>query len=247
MSAWLLVFVVVYLVQQVNLFASVRVYDSITSEAENHTLEILITSVTPMQFVVGKLSGLMLAGLTQLGIWAGTVLFLAWSSSRILGVSFFANIWGWEHLGLLVSVLLAAHVLNQILAAAFGLLRMSGGLGAQLLSAFGLITTLGMFYILYVIPPNPNTPLAIGLSLFPLTMPIALPVRAVVATVPHWQVILAQVLMWLTNILALLWVRYLVRANLMKYSAAFSLREWVMDWLRQRRWWPGRKRPQSSV
>ena len=65
---------------------------------------------------------------------------------------------------------------------------------------------------------NPNGPLATGLSLFPLTAPVALPMRAIVTNVPVGQVILAVVLLVLVALLALLLAARAFRLGMLRYG-----------------------------
>lgn len=238
LGEWAAVFAIIYFTMQANIFTSVRVFDSIASEADNRTIEILITTVTPLQFVVGKLVGLIAVGLTQLGIWGGAVFFLAWGVGLALGLNIITVILQWEHLWFLVSFLLATHLMNQILAAAFGLLRVSGGMGVQLINIFGWILTIALLYALYFIPRNPSTLVAVISSLIPLTAPMVLPIRVVVSSVPTWQIIVAQGLLWGTNMLGILWVRRLLQANLVKYAPQFQLWQWLRRTLVQL--WPNK-------
>ena len=228
-TEWGAVFFIIYFVFQINIFTSARVFDTITSEVENKTIEILITSITPLQWVLGKLCALITVGLTQLSVWGGGILALILMVSYLADFDLISLVLAWEQLWFLATFLFASHIMYQILAAAFGLLRVSGGMGVQLLNAFGWVVGISLIYVMYFVPRNPDTWLAIFGSLFPFTAPIIMPVRNVVSSVPSWQLILAQVLLWGTNILGILWIKALLKANLVKYSAMFSFGQWLKN------------------
>lgn len=230
-----IVYLVIYFVRLAGSFTASYMFDSIASEAHDRTLEILITTVSPLQFVTGKLLGLLAVGLTQIGMWLGAILFFVLGSSLLLNVDLTGLLLAWEHLGLVVSVLLATYLLDQILAAAMGLLRVSGGAGNLLFNTINSVVGISLIYAAYFVPRNPHTPLAVAASLFPLTAPLVLLIRVVVSEVPIWQIILSQALLWGSNLVGILWLRRLLKANLVANTTPFSLRRWVKERLPGRR------------
>ena len=227
-----IVYLLIYFMRLGGSFTAEYMFSSIAGEASDRTLEILLTSVSPLQFIMGKLGGLLAVGLTQLGLWGGVVVALSLASSALLGFDLVGFLLNWEHLGLLISALVAAYVLDQILAAALGLLRVSGGAGSLLFSTFNSIMGLGLLYAAYFVPRNLHTPVAIAASLFPLTAPLVLLVRVVVSEVPLWQIGLSQTLLWGSSIAGVFWLRRLLRANLVASATPFSLRYWLKQKVR---------------
>jgi ABC-type Na+ efflux pump permease subunit len=128
---------------------------------------------------------------------------------------------GWDHLCLVLSVLLAAYLLDQILAAAMGLLRVSGGAGNLLFNTINSVVGISLIYAAYFVPRNPHTPLAVAASLIPLTAPLVLLIRVVVSQVPTWQVVLGQLLLWGSCIGGVFWLGYLLKANLVERQRPF--------------------------
>jgi ABC-2 type transport system permease protein len=227
MVEWVLVFVLVYLVRSAGLFTSGYMYDSIASESRQRTIEIILTSVSSLQFIVGKFSGLLLVGLTQLTIWGSGLFLAAVVGTAVFNINLIEILTTWEHLPLVISMLLGAYILDQIIAAAAGMMRVSGGAGPQLFNTFSLATGLALVYAAYFLPRSPDTPLAVATSLIPLTSPIVLLVRIVASEVPSWQIILSQILLWGSSILGLWGLRYLLRMNMVSYAARFEMRRWL--------------------
>ncbi|MCP4683060.1 MAG: ABC transporter permease, partial [Desulfobacterales bacterium] len=67
----IIIYLLVYFVRFGSSMTASYMFDSMAREADDRTMEILITTVSPLQFVSGKLLGLMAVGLTQLGMWGG--------------------------------------------------------------------------------------------------------------------------------------------------------------------------------
>ncbi len=227
----LLVFGLAYFVQLGSSFTANYMFDSVASESWDRTLEIVLTSISPLQFLVGKVLSLMSVGLTQLAFWGSFGLILILWASAQLGLDLAAYLIGWEHLGILASVLFASYVMSQLLAAAIGLLHVNSGSGPLFFNTLNWMVGLGWFYAIALVPRSPHTPLALAASLFPLTSPIVLMVRLIVAEVPSWQIILSQSLLWGTNIACLFWLRQLLKTNLVAYAPRFRLLSWLKDQL----------------
>jgi ABC-2 type transport system permease protein len=230
-----LVFLPVYFVRLGSSFMAEYMFGSIASEAHDRTMEILITSVSPLQLIIGKLLGVLAVGLTQLGTWAGFALLLSTGVGAFFEVNVLRAILGWEHLGLMVSVLLAAYVMDQVLAATLAMFRVSGGAGSMMFNTLNWVVGFGLIYAIYFVPRNPHAPLAVITSLIPVTASIVLLVRVVVTEVPLWQLTLAHLSLWGTIILSVFWLRWLLQANLVANATPFNLRAWWKKTLRRQR------------
>ncbi len=227
-----LVFFLIYFVRMGGSFTAEYMFGSIAGEADNRTLEILLTTVSPLQFVLGKVLGLLAVGLTQLLTWGAAAAALGLVANWLFKVDLLGPLLSWQHLGLMVSVFLAAYVMDQMLAATLGLLRVSGGAGNLLFGVINSVVGLGLLYAAYFVPRSPHTPLAVAASLFPVTAPLVLLIRLVVTEVPAWQIWLSQALLWGTNAASLFWLRRLLQTNLVTYTPPFNLRRWLKDRVR---------------
>lgn len=226
-ALWVMVFGVIYLVRLGSSATSGFLYDSIASESHDRTIEIMLSGMTRMQFLVGKFSGLTLGGLTMILIWAVLVLGGVWVAEGVIGSDLLALLFGWRYIGTLLLFLLGAFVLDHLIAAAAGLLRTSGGAGPQLISVVTTVVGIGLLYAMAIAPANPDSAFAVVASLFPLTAPVVMPIRLVASSVPGWQVALAHGLLWLTVVLSLVAMRGLLRLNWLSYAPRFRFFGWV--------------------
>lgn len=225
------IFIAVYLVRFGSMFTTATVMESITSESDNRTIEIILTILSPGQFVVGKFMALLLAGLFQMGVWLGLLSLIALTIDAFSPFNLWEIVAEWPSIWPAVWLLLGMYVLDQIMGAAAGLLRVSSGIGYQIIGLLGWITTLGLIYALSYVPLAPDAPLSVITSLFPLTSPIVMLVRLHTGTVPNWQVNLSIGLLWVSILLMVINLRFLLRLNLLAYARRWHLREW----LRQRK------------
>ncbi len=190
----------VYLLWVAIFAVSQMLLNSVIEEKSNRLIEVLLSSVTPGQFMMGKLIGIAAVGFVMLGSWLGSMFGVAW----------------WQtHAALAAAAPGSAG--SQIPQAVLQLLQ-----GSWLLPAFafyficgyvlyaGIFLTIGslcntikeaqnfmgpMMMVLMVplflmpfIPRDPNGPLASFLSWIPLYTPFVM-MNRVAAHPPLWQVI----------------------------------------------------------
>jgi ABC-2 type transport system permease protein len=186
-------YIVTFLFYIVILGSSSMMLNSITNEKSNRVIEILLTSITPMQLLSGKIVALGLVGLLQTIVWSGTGLFIL----RLSGRSFALPI----EFQLPTSILvwgIIFFILGYILYAS--LMAGVGALVSNLKEASQSTTILviPMVIPLVLLAPviqNPNGALAIFLSLFPFTSPVSMMTRLSAGNVPFWQILLAIILL----------------------------------------------------
>ena len=196
---------------------------AVVEEKENRTMEIMVTSVTPGQLMAGKTVGNLGVGITQLVIW---IVFI-WIAF-IVGQIFFPDLaelqLDFSFLPLMAIVLLPAFILVGALMATLGATATEAREAQQLAGIFTLPIALPYWFITPIIM-RPNGSLAVALSLFPLTAPVTLPVRAAFATIPVWQVVLSILLLVLSAAGALWLSGRAFRLGMLRYGKKMTLKE----------------------
>mgnify|MGYP001423372584 FL=1 len=121
-------------------------------------------------------------------------------------------------------LIIPGYFLYAILAAGLGIIA---GDSQQAQQLAGIMSFLGLapIYILAAILGNPDGPLAVGLSLFPLTSPSVILLRTTFAGVPTWQMVAALAILLATLALAVLLVTRIFRAAMLNYGKALRPRE----------------------
>ncbi|WP_029214890.1 ABC transporter permease [Kallotenue papyrolyticum] len=176
---------------------------AIAEEKENRTIEVLLTSVSPMQLMQGKLLGLGLMSLLQLSVWAllgGGLVGLSASALGDLALgTLSAVVWLWCALAFVLGFLCFGALLMG-LGAVGGSLR-----EAAQVSGFLTLPLFIPFWFAAAFSQQPDGWLPLALSFFPLTAPVAMVLRLVNGVVPLWQLVLSAALLVLATAVAL-WI-----------------------------------------
>ena len=199
---------------------------NVSKEKENRIMEVLLTSVTPQQLLTGKILGLGLVGLGQTLVWLGTSYLLLNLSGRTfklpsdihLPISFLA--WG------LVFFVLGYAVYASLMAG-LGALAPNLREASQVTFVIMLPLMVPLFLSSSVFMEAPNGGIATGLSLFPLSAPVAMMARLSAGGVPWWQAPLAAGLLALTAVLILRSVAGMFRAQALLSGQGFNLKAYL--------------------
>jgi ABC-2 type transport system permease protein len=196
---------------------------ALVEEKENRMMEVVVTSVSTDQLMAGKVVGNLAVGLTELIIW---VLFglaaLALLNSNLL----FGSPLKLEPGYLLLSfvTLLPAFIMVAGLMATAGVTA-SDTREAQQIAGMFTLPVVVPFWLIVPLMESPNSPLSVGLSLFPLTAPISLPMRAAFTSVPVWQTATSLGLLTLGAVGAIWLAARTFRLGMLRYGKRLSLRE----------------------
>jgi len=168
-------------------FSSSMLLQTVAREKENRTVEVLLVSLHPRQVMVGKVLGMGLLALLQMGIWLGGArLVLAREMSGIdIGIGGLpAGAIAWY-----IVYFALGYITYATAMSALGAMAPSVREAGQFTFVVLLPLMLPLWFN-YQITSQPNGPLATALSLFPLSAPVTMPARLLVADVPIWQPLL---------------------------------------------------------
>lgn len=155
-------------------------------EKESRLVEVLLSSVSTRQLLVGKVLGLGAAGLAQVVIWlASAPLLLGLASSSFGGfigtIQIPAN---FIVLGIVYFIL--GYLLFSALAVGIGAISPSAREGQQLSMIYTLFLYVPLWFssLLFIFP---DSPIWIALTIFPVTAPIAAMLRLGVSDIAVWE------------------------------------------------------------
>ncbi len=166
--------------------ASSLMLNSITNEKKNRVIEILLTSTSPVEMLIGKTIALGIAGLLQTTVWLGSGFILLNLAGRQFSLP---NAYSLPTSLLVFGIIffLLGYGLYSSLMAGLGALVPNPKEGSQatLVVIFPLIIPL---FFSSLVATAPNNPLFVFFSLFPLTSPISMVSRMSATSVPAWQI-----------------------------------------------------------
>jgi len=204
---------------------------SIIEEKNSRVIEVLLSAVSPRDLMWGKLVGVGLAGLTQLGVWA--VIGLSLSSFAAMGaVAMLASI----HIAPVVFLYLILFFLLGFML--FSSLFMTVGSvcsteqDAQQLQGLITLPMIVPLLCLMLLLQNPGSPLAVALSLIPLFAPMIMLARIILVQPPLWQIALSVALILVSVYFTIGFAARVFRVGILMYGKRPSLREMVR-WYRR--------------
>lgn len=214
----------------VGIFLTVSVFTSggylmqaVVDEKENRTMEIIATSLSPMQIMGGKIIALILVGLTQVTIWSLFPLIVIFVAGPY--VPFLKDfLIDWKLLVLAAITALPTFVLISALMATIGATITESSEGQQV-SALVTLPAMAPFMLMSAILANPGGIIAVGLSLFPLTAALTLLLRMAFASVPLWQTILSVTLLIVSAVGALWLSGRVFRIGMLRYGKKMGLKD----------------------
>ena len=196
---------------------------AVVEEKENRTMEILVTSVTPGQLMTGKIIGNIGVGLTQLIIWLLFGFIGLFIAGQFIPEVQNISISG-EYIGVLFLVLLPSFVMVAAIMAAIGA-TMTETKEAQQISSLFSLPMMIPYYMASVIIENPNSPLAVGLSYFPITAPITILMRMAFTVIPPWQIAINIGILVVFAGLAIWFAGRAFRLGMLRYGKKLSIKD----------------------
>lgn len=238
-ASFLLAYGMSFLLYLALLLYGTQVMTSVLEEKTNRVMEVLVSSMSPFQLMLGKVVGVGLVGLLQLGIWVSTAMLLRSERTAIAGL---LGVPATEALklpipevsGALVLVFLTFFVLGFFLyAAAYAAVGAScNTLPEAQQAAFPVTMCIAVgLILLFSLLDEPNGSLARALSLVPLFAPFVTPVRYALNPLPIFEVLLSALSTGL-GVVAVAWVAARIyRVGILMHGKRASLAE-LWRWVR---------------
>lgn len=204
------------------LMSSSLLLNSVTKEKETRVVEILMSTITARQMLSGKIIGLGVVGLLQTVLWVGTGYGLLRLSGRTFSIpaafQLPPSILAWGLLFFLLGYAVYASLMAAVGALVPNLREASQATFVVIMPMLIPLLTIS------VLIEQPDGPLAIALSLFPLTSPVAMMTRLAATGVPLWQILLAVLLLTCAVLLIVHSVANMFRAQTLLSGQPFAVR-----------------------
>jgi ABC-2 type transport system permease protein len=197
----------------------------VSNEKDSRVMELLLLSASPNQLMQGKVVSYCLLGFFQVLAWLGAVYIILRIGGTTLnippGFEFPISLLVWG----LVFYILGYGIYASIMAGAGALTPKL----SQSTSVYFIVSIPLMISYLFslILAMSPHSPLAIGLSLFPLSAPIMMITRLTVGGVPFWQPTLAAGLSLIFVIIIIRTVAKMFRAQILLSGQPFTVTRFI--------------------
>lgn len=246
-----LAFVMGFLLYMVIFIFGSLVMRSVMEEKLNRIVEVIISSVKPFQLMMGKVIGVGAVGLTQLLIWIVFIPAIMTIANAIFGTVpqagmtgmqapvdpaelngfsmqqfidvFFSMNWAVILPSFLLFFLGGYFLYSSMFAAVGAAIGDDQGESQSLIWPISVPVILG-FIIMMNSVENPNSPMAIFGSIFPLFSPLVMPAR-LPFNPPMWHIIISLVLLILTCILFIWISAKIYRGGILLYGKKLTLKD----------------------
>ena len=205
------------------MFSSGSLFQSVTEEKENRVIEILLSSVSSGQLMVGKVLGLGAAGLIQVAVWFITFVIFSRVAPGIIpalgALSVPASLIGWGLVYFILGYLLLASLYAGV-----------GSIGATAKEGQGWSTIIALpaispIWFNYFLINSPEGAVSRVLTFFPLTSPVAAMMRLALHAISAWEIALSLIILAGSIALTMWFAAKVFRAFLLMYGKRPALRE----------------------
>lgn len=199
---------------------------SIVEEKGSRVIEVLLSAVSTRDLMWGKLIGVGLAGLTQLGAWALMgIAFAGYAASGVVGALASFQIAPMVFVYLIVFFVLGFMLFSSLFMTVGSVC--STDQDAQQLQGLITLPMIVPILCLLLLLQNPNSPLAVVLSMIPLFAPMIMLARIILLQPPLWQILLSMALILGSVFLAITFAARIFRVGILMYGKRPSLREMI--------------------
>ncbi len=233
-TGFIFAYLLFFLLYMVLVIYGQQVLQGVIEEKTSRVVELVVSSASPFELLLGKLVGICLTGLTQLVVWLGTVAVvtapavvasLAWlpadfqipSLPPVLVVNFF------------LLFLLGFFVFASFYAAigsAFNTVQ-----EAQQLSTLAIMFLIAPFLFMMPVINDPDSTLAVVLSLIPPFTPLIMMLRMAVKMPPVWQILAGYGLTTAFTLFMVWFSARVYRVGILMYGKKPTLQE-IVRWVR---------------
>ncbi len=217
----------------------VQVMGSVVEEKTSRIIEVLVSSLRPFQLLAGKVLGVGAVGLFQFLIWGVSAWALIRHRDVVLGVvgidvptgsGFRLPDVSAATLAIIVTFFLLGYFLYAAMFAAVAAMSSSEAEARQAQTPVVMLLVLPSILLIGILQ-QPDSGLAVTLSLMPFSSPIAMPVRWAAAHVP-FQEVAASIALLIVALWSVTWIAARIyRVGILMYGKRPNLRE-LARWVR---------------
>jgi ABC-2 type transport system permease protein len=170
------------------LMSSGYLMQAVVDEKENRTMEVLATSISPLQLIGGKVLGIAAIGLTQLVAWILVGIVAVFVGGNMLNIEWFRNAnLDWGPILAVVAIAVPSYVLACAIMFTVGSTIAQDQEGQQIGVLVFMLYMIPL-YALVIIGETPDAVPSVLLTLLPFTSMLTTGLRSLFSVVPLWQI-----------------------------------------------------------
>lgn len=203
----------------------------IVQEKSDRVVEVLISSVTPLELLMGKILGVAAVGLTQIGVWmlmGGLASLYGAGMAAVAGVNV-AQFFRPSVFVYFFIFFVLAYLTYVCVYAIAGAICNNEREAQQFVAPISLVM-MAPWFLMFAIIMNPDSNLAVGFSLAPVFGPVTMFVRTLVSEPPLWHIALSIVIS-IATIFVMMWLTAKIfRVGILSYGKRPTIPElwrWV--------------------
>jgi ABC-2 type transport system permease protein len=232
-GVWLVLYMAIFLY-------GVQVMGSVVEEKTSRIVEVLVSSLRPFQLLAGKIIGVGAVGVFQFLIWGASAWLLFERREQVLHLAKIQIPVGEslplphvpiEMIVIVVVYFLLGYFLYAAMFAAVAAMSNSEAEARQAQLPVTMLLVIPTILMIGIIQ-QPDSGMALMLSLIPFTAPIAMPVRWAAAPIPLHELVLSIVLLVVALWLVIWAAGRIYRVGILMYGKRPNLRE-LVRWVRQ--------------
>lgn len=213
----------------------VRTMRSVQEEKTSRIMEILLSSIQPLQLLAGKILGVAAVGLTQFLIWAVSAGLLAAYGISVAhefspGASEYHIHIPPPLLAFMIVYFVGGYFLYASIYAAIGAMVSSEQDAQQLQTPVTMLLVIG-FFLFELVMQNPNSSASVALSIIPFWSPMLMMARIGLQPPPAWEILLSFAVLAMSVVGVLYITARIYRVGVLMYGKRPSLVE-IARWLR---------------
>ncbi len=233
-AGFIFAYVLFLLLYMVLIIYGQQVMQGVLEEKSSRVVELVVSSASPFELMMGKLIGICCTGLTQLAVWMAT---LAVVTAPAVAASI-----AWLPADFSLPVLppaLIVHFFVLFLLGFFMFASFYAGIGAsfnsaqeaQQLASVAIVFLVAPFMFMMPVINDPDSTLAVVLSLVPVFTPLLMMLRIAVKTPPLWQILLAYGITGAFSVLMVWVAARIYRVGILMYGKKPTVQE-ILRWTR---------------
>jgi ABC-2 type transport system permease protein len=199
------------------MLGTISLISGLGEEKESRLIEVLFSSVSVRQLLVSKVLALGIAGLLQVLVWLISAPLLLNLASASFG--------GWlgqiqipgNFLVLGIVYFILGYMLFAVLSIGIGAVSPNVQEGSQLSMFYVMMGFVPLWFSAFLFN-FPNSPIWVGLTIFPVTAPVQTMLRLGVADIPLWQILTSIGVLGLSIIAGLFFSIKIFRVYMLMYG-----------------------------